>query len=58
MHHAQSRNLAGDYALARKIIGLLPGWFGTQAPRTQWQSNPALEKVQAAPPGTQPDTLW
>jgi hypothetical protein len=57
MHHAQSRNMGGDYALARKIIGLLPGWLGTHAPRTEWQANPALEKIQAAPARAQPGTL-
>lgn len=32
MHHAQARIMAGDVALARKVIRLLPTWFNTHIP--------------------------
>ncbi len=32
LHQAQARSFAGDHALARKVIQLLPAWFGKNSP--------------------------
>lgn len=51
MLHAQARNLAGDYALARKVIRLLPEWFSMNLPGMDWPTHPppATGQVTSAP---------
>lgn len=46
MHHAQARNLVGDYSLARKVIKLLPEWFNAHVPNVD---TPLVARVQASP---------
>ena len=46
MLHAQARNLAGDYALARKVIRLLPEWFSMNLPGMDWPASPHLATAQ------------
>lgn len=47
MHHAQARNLACDYALARKVIRLLPEWFNARSRRVD---APLTAKLRVAHP--------
>jgi hemerythrin len=48
LHQAQARGFEGDYALARKVIQLLPAWFGDHRPYMgQPLENPGLAQREA-----------